>query len=130
MKKELKKLCQKLSDMQLWAADEMKRFASLTCDPQMKTKYEQLAGFNRMFYENIKNDACDCKEKSKVAKEADLIMRAYYVQKAVCDAFFACAAEEIRPQKIDEITDRQTMMCRELLMELSVRMGVINDSQK
>ena len=129
MQNELEKLCRKLSDMQLWAADEMKRFATLTRDPQMKTKYEQLAGLNRMFYENLAVLDNDTREKSEIAYETDLIMRAYYLQKSVYNALVACAVEDNFPDKIDEITDRQTMMCRELITEAKQRIAVINDNQ-
>ena len=37
---------EKLASYQLWAADEMKRFAQKTGDPQLKKKYEQMAAVN------------------------------------------------------------------------------------
>lgn len=127
MENSKKKLCRKLADMQLWAADEMKRLADLTHDPQMKTKYEQIAGVNRMFYETLATEDNDTRHKSEITRETDLIMRAYYLQRALYDSLSACAVEDIFPDSIDEISDRQTMICRELLTEAKSRIEVINE---
>ncbi|MEE1280356.1 MAG: hypothetical protein UHH95_05970, partial [Oscillospiraceae bacterium] len=105
----------------------MKRFADLTHDPQMKTKYEQIAGVNRMFYETLATEDNDTRHKRQIIKETDLIMRAYYLQRALYDSLSGCAVEDIFPDSIDEISDRQTMICRELLTEAKSRIDVINE---
>lgn len=129
MENEQKKLCRKLADMQLWAADEMKRYATLTKDPQLKTKYEQIAGINRMFYETLAIEDNDTRKKSEIKRETDLIMRAYYCQRALYNAVSSCSTEDICPKNIDEIIDRQTLVCRELLTEAKQRINVINDTE-
>ena len=118
---------QRLAEMQLWAADEMKNLAHLTHDPQMKTKYEQIAGINRMFYETLALNTENKAENSDILKEIKLITRAYYVEKALFDAASGYSVERQKPDKIDEIVDRQTIICRELLLEADQRLLVIND---
>ena len=118
---------QKLADMQLWAADEMKNLAHLTHDPQMKTKYEQIAGINRMFYEALAENIENKAENSDISREIKLIMRAYYIEKSLFDAASGYSVERQMPEKIDEIVDRETLICRELLSEADQRLLVLND---
>ena len=129
MENEQKNLHRKLADMQLWAADEMKRLATLSQDAQMKTKYEQIAGINRMFYESLATEDNDTRNKSKITKETDLIMRAYFCQRALYDAFASCSTENMRPDNIDEIIDRMTLICRELLTEAEQRIKIIGSKE-
>ncbi len=129
MENEQKNLHRKLADMQLWAADEMKRLATLSQDAQMKTKYEQIAGINRMFYESLATEDNDTRNKSKIIKETDLIMRAYFCQRALYDAFASCSTENMRPDNIDEIIDRMTLICRELLTEAEQRIKIIESKE-
>ncbi|MBQ5816090.1 MAG: hypothetical protein IIW33_01380 [Oscillospiraceae bacterium] len=115
-----------LAAYQLWAADEMKRFAETTGDPQLKKKYEQMAALNRSFYEQLSAQIEDQQAEGKAAKEAQMLMRAYYIQKALFDVFSSilCAAE--RPEGLDKICDREIMICREILTEAENRENVIN----
>ena len=115
-----------LADMQLWAADEMKEYAEKSCDPQLKKKYQQITALNRSFYEILATDDKDNKSRSKIVSETDLLLRAYYCQSAVCQGVFAVMVEDERPDRIDEICDRQIMICRELLDEANGRINLIN----
>lgn len=115
-----------LADYQLWAADEMKRFADNTRDPQLRKKYEQMAALNRSFYEQLSGQDSDEQNKSKIAAETDILMRAYYIQKALFDVFSALLCRSQRPEGLDKICDRQIMICREILTEAENRKNVIN----
>ena len=126
MKNSDKKLCRKLADYQLWAADEMKRFAEKTGDPQLKKKYEQTAALNRMFYEELATNDNDTENKSKIVSETDMLMRAYYIQQALYNVFSELMCESERPEGLDKICDRQIMICREILDEAQSRISVIN----
>ena len=128
MEKTKKMHAKKLSEMHSWAAEEMKVLAELTTDPQMKTKYEQIAGINRMFYESLAPDDNSSEKGTGIVREIELIMRAYYVEKAVYTAACEYSVEREMPDKIDEIVDRQTLICRELLTEADQRIAVINDN--
>ncbi len=128
MEKIKKMHAQKFSEMHAWAADEMRSLADLTSDPQMKTKYEQIAGINRMFYESLASEGKNTEKNNKILKEIELIMRAYYVEKAIYNAACEYSVDREMPDKIDEIVDRQTLICRELLSEADQRIAVINDN--
>ncbi len=120
------KIIKELAAYQLWAADEMKRFAETTGDPQLKKKYEQMAALNRSFYEQLSQQNNDNQNKSKTANETEMLMRAYYIQKALFDVFSALLCKSERPNGIDKICDRQIMICREILTEAENRENVIN----
>ena len=116
----------KLADMQLWAADEMKKYAEITSDPQLKKKYEQVAALNRLFYEQLATEDNDKTQKSMIVSETDMLMRAYYCQNSLYQVFSQLMTEDKRPDGLDEICDRQIMICRELLGEAENRISVIN----
>ncbi len=120
------KVTEKLANYQLWAADEMKIFAQDTNDPQLKKKYEQMAALNRSFYEQLSQQDSDEENRSKIAAETEMLMRAYYIQKALFDVFSALLCNSSRPEGLDKICDRQIMMCREILTEAESRKNVIN----
>ncbi len=126
MQKSDEKLRRKLADYQLWAADEMKRFAEKTGDPQLKKKYEQTAALNRMFYEQLATNDNDTGNKSPIVSETDMLMRAYYIQQALYNVFSELMCESERPEGLDKICDRQIMVCREILDEAQSRINVIN----
>lgn len=126
MDKNKEKIRRKLADYQLWAADEMKRFAETTGDPQLKKKYEQMAALNRSFYEQLATDDSERKNKSQMISETDMLMRAYYIQQALYNVFSELMCENERPDGLDKICDRQVMICREILDEAQSRINVIN----
>lgn len=123
MKKQDKKseIASMLSDFEIFAADNLKSLALETHDPQMKTKYEQIAGLNRGFYEKLKNEQQGSNEEKPIDKEIALIMRAYFVEKALYTAVCEYSVGSERPSIIDELVDRHTLILRELLNEASWR---------
>lgn len=121
------KIKKHLADMQLWAADLMKEYAEKSCDPQLKKKYQQIAALNRSFYEILATDDNTVKRKGKIVSETDLLLGAYYCQNALTQCISAVLTQNERPDRIDEISDRQITICRELLDEMQNRISVINE---
>ena len=126
MQNSQKKITEKLASYQLWAADEMKRFAQKTGDPQLKKKYEQMAAVNRAFYEQLLGQCADRQKECKTEKEIETLMRAYYIEKAIFDVFSSLLCASERPEGLDKMCDRQIMICREILDEAENRENVIN----
>ena len=110
-----------LSEFECFAADCLKGLAFETRDPQMKTKYEQIAGLNRSFYDRLeKEKQAEVKDKP-IDKEISLIMRAYYIEKSLYTAICEYSIGNERPNIIDELVDRHTLILRELLTEANWR---------
>ena len=130
MDKKINKQKEKLAKMQAWAADEMKNCAEKSCDPQLKKKYEQTAAINRIFYEQLNEEKASDTEKSEIERETEILLRAYFLQNALYREFSLFLTEQNRPQKIDEMCDRQVLICRELLDEAENRIKVINSTKE
>ena len=120
------KITESLAKYQLWAADEMKRFAKCTSDPQLKKKYEQMAALNRSFYEQLSQQDNASENKGKPDNENEMLMRAYYIEKAIYNVFSELMCQSKRPEGLDKMCDRQIMICREILDEAENRKNVIN----
>lgn len=121
MKKEKTKIASELAELEMFAADKLKSLAGETHDPQMKTKYEQIAGLNRGFFESLKKEAGADANHKPIDKEIELIMRAYYVEKTLYTTICEYSVENERPDIIDELVDRHTLILRELLIEKNWR---------
>ena len=121
MQNEKSKITNRIADLEAFAADELKRLAQDTRDPQMKTKYEQIAGLNRAFFESLKKETQIEPEEKPIDKEISIIMRAYFIEKTLYTAICECSVSENRPNIIDELVDRHTLILRELLTELGWR---------
>lgn len=119
-----------LCDFEAIAADCLKNLASESQDPQLKTKYEQIAGLNRGFTEKLKNEIQQDKPPKPIDKEIKLIMRAYFIEKALYNAVCEYSVGNARPNIIDELVDRHTLILRELLTEASWREGTIQKDNK
>ena len=124
MQNSQNKLKQNLADMQLWAADQMKHYANLTSDPQLKRLYEQVAALNRKFYEQftVKNGTKN--KKSNLETETEMLMRAYYCQRSLYTTLSQLMTDGMRPNGLDEVFDRQTMICRQILEEAQNRIAL------
>ncbi len=110
-----------LADFEIFAADNLKSLALETHDPQMKTKYEQIAGLNRGFYDKLEKEKQSDANEKPIDKEINLIMRAYFVEKALYAAICEYSVGSERPSIIDELVDRHTLILRELLTEANWR---------
>lgn len=129
MQQNTKKTQKKLALMQKWAAEQMKQNAEKSCDPQLKKKYEQTAAINRIFYEQLNSEDDNKKEMSKMQKETELLMFSYFLQNALFREFSQYLTASKRIERLDEICDRQVLLCRELLDEASSRVEVENSSE-
>ena len=123
MKKQDKKteITSLLADLELFAADNLKSLAKQTHDPQMKTKYEQIAGLNRSFYDKLEKEKQSDENEKPIDNEIELIMRAYFTEKALYTAVCEYSVGNERPSIIDELVDRHTLILRELLTEANWR---------
>ena len=132
MKKQDKKseITRILADFELFAADNLKSLALETHDPQMKTKYEQIAGINRSFYEKLENEIRGAQKEKSIDKEINLIMRAYFVEKSLYTAICEHSIGGERPNIIDELVDRHTLILRELLTEANWRKEALQKSEE
>ena len=132
MKKQDKKseIIGLLAHLELFAADNLKHLALETRDPQMKTKYEQIAGLNRGFYEKLKKENQEEERRTPIDKEIELILRAYFVEKALYTAVCEYSVGEMRPNIIDELVDRHTLILRELLTEVGWRKEALQKENK
>jgi len=121
---------EKLALMQKWAMQEMKKSAETTQDPQLKKKYEQTAAINRIFYEQFSTKKEEQKEKSDIQRETETLLFAFFVQNTLFKEFSALLTRYNRPEKIDEICDRQVLICREILDEAENRMRTVDEQEK
>lgn len=118
-----------LALMQKWAAEQMKQNAEKSCDPQLKKKYEQTAAINRIFYEQLGLKNEQDKEQSDMQKETELLMFSYFLQNALFREFSQYLTASDRIERLDEICDRQVLLCRELLDEANNRIEAENSSK-
>lgn len=118
-----------LALMQKWAAEQMKQNAEKSCDPQLKKKYEQTAAINRIFYEQLGLKNEQDKEQSDMQKETELLMFSYFLQNALFREFSQYLTASDRIERLDEICDRQVLLCRELLDEANSRIEAENSSK-
>lgn len=118
-----------LALMQKWAAEQMKQNAEKSCDPQLKKKYEQTAAINRIFYEQLGLKNEQDKEQSDMQKETELLMFSYFLQNALFREISQYLTASDRIERLDEICDRQVLLCRELLDEANSRIEAENSSK-
>ena len=126
MEQNIENIQKNLTLMQKWAAEQMKVNAEKSNDPQLKKKYQQTAAINRIFYEQLGGEN-DCKnEKTEAQKETELLMFSYFLQNALFREFSQYLTAQNRVERLDEICDRQVLLCRELLDEAVSRLKVEN----
>ncbi len=120
MQNKTQEIMKSLSQLLIWAAEEMKHLANETQDAQMKTKYEQIAGVNRMLCEKLR---CEQDEQSLSIgeREINLISRAYIIQKYLFLNASQISVEGKIPEIVDEICDKEIFICRDLLNEKKMR---------
>lgn len=113
----------KIADLLNWSAGEMKRLADTTNDPILKVKYEKIAGINRQFC-----DKCTVAGKStgdrEVIREIEILKAAHFCQQAVYLRLCTCPVEQCSVL-IDEITDVQKTIIRELFAEMEKREKIL-----
>ena len=119
-----------LANFELFSADCLKQIALESHDPQMKTKYEQIAGLNRGFYDKLNKDDNRLSKEKNIDREIELIMQAYFVEKSLYTAVCEYSVESERPDIIDELVDRHTLILRELLTEANWRIQALQKDDK
>ena len=120
-----KEISKNIAFLHHFVSEQMKGFAQQNADPQMKTKYEQIAGVNRAFYSQLEEEMQDNLKKGKIEREIAIITRAYFVEKALYTAICEYSIKENKPNNIDELVDKHTLILRELLSELNARKSVL-----
>ena len=125
-----KEILKNIAFLHHFTAEQMKGFAQITADPQMKTKYEQIAGVNRAFYSQLEDGLQDDFEKENIEMEIEIITRAYFIEKSLYTAICEYSIRENKPDNIDELVDKHTLILRELLMELNARKSVLQAPNK